>query len=183
MEKKPEIQNFCTTFVLPMCDINHKFLPRHFFNSYIREDFEAILVFKKLIPLNLEILNFIDAVKFTNPNYITMHENNDEIILFFNIPEKYRNDFILFMQGSYSQFSVEYKKVLTEYYGKKTVKENYTVTEYNTIYPETFKRKQIAQRLGVDPNTIIEVLDAPNLADELYKSNTQLKNTLIYDTK
>lgn len=183
MKKEPEIQNFCTTFVLPMCSINHKFLPNTFINSYIKEDFEAVIVFSKLEPLGIEVLNFIDAIKLTNPSYITMHEYNDKLIIFLAIPEEFKEDFKLYLQGSYSKFSEKYKKVLVDYYGKKTVKENYTVTEYNTIYPETFKRKQIAQRLGVEPDTIVEVLDKPDLDNELYKELTQLEKTTIYDNQ
>ena len=161
----------CCKFVLPMCGINPTKLPFNFINSYIYDDKSIILIFEKLND-NIQFENFINK----NNTFIKQDEIDDKLILYYNIPNEYLNDFNLFKLGSYSKFSQNYKNILTDYYGRISIKENYTVTMYNTIYPQEFKRKQIADRLGVNINLVEEVLDKPDLEEEQY---IQTKETNI----
>lgn len=178
----------CNKFILPMCNISSTKLPHNFINAYINDEKSIVLVFEKLN--NEDSLNFNKFLQTLDDNkqYVKYEEDVDEIILHFNIPECYINDFELFKQGSYSRFSEKYKEVLIVHYGRISLKENHTVSMYNTIYPQEFKRKQIADRLGVDIKLIEEVFDKPDLEREqyipIYKTEPiQIQEQLQYDNK
>lgn len=155
-----------------MCNVNYKSFPDNFINAYINDSNEVIAVFH--IPENHEVFRqFIDMLE-SNNNYIRYQEDIDEIELHFSIPEFYKADFELFLDGKYSKFSEEYKQHLIKYYGRKSWRDNYKVNPINVLYPEEFKRQQIANRLGVKIEDIDEVYDRPNLTNETYKSIEQL---------
>ena len=165
--------NLCSIFVLPMVNINYKTLPDNFVNSYITENADIVIVFDKFANSDNSFQDFLEFTK-KNVYYKEYSANDDEIMIIFTIADKHLPNFELFKLGSYSKFSEDYKAKICSFYGKQTIKENYTVTEYNTIYPQEFKRKQIAEVLGVDIKLIEEVLDRPNMDKEIYQSIEQL---------
>lgn len=174
--------NFCATFILPMVGVNHKNLPNNFINAYIDLDYKVYIVFDKTEDYNIDFHNYNEHLKSTNKHIIDYLDLEDEIVVSFKIPDKYNTNFNLFIQGKYSNFDESYKTVITNYFGRKIIKDNYTVTEYNVIYPQEYKRLQIAERL-YDKNSIKEglklikeVLDPPNLDKEIYKTIEQLEN-------
>lgn len=162
----------CSVFILPMCNINYKTLPKNFINSYLHNDDEVVVVFNK----HHEIYNFHEFIELlkTNEFYVTFIEDNDEYIFFFKLNDD-KNIISKFKEGKYSEFDNGYKKYLSGLYGEKTIPDSYHVTEYNVLYPQDFKKKQIAKRLGIDDYTIIkEVFDKPDLDKEIYKSLEEL---------
>ena len=95
-------------------------------------------------------------------------------------------NFDKFIKGNYSKFDDELKELLCRYYGRESIKSTYSATVFNTIYPQKFKRKQIADRLNVDVDLIYEVLDVIDIETEKYVSlfdleKNQLKNNIIND--
>ncbi len=111
------------------------------------------------------------------PEYVAAEfaDDNKEIIMYFDIPLKYRKDFELFVKGAYSEFSEEYKKLLVEKYGNTRLTGFSETTElpnvgvYDVIYPLKETKKQFAKILMVKPELIKEVLDPPNLEEEEFK--------------
>lgn len=172
-----------------MLGINHRSLPPNFFNAYITKDNKIVLVFEKS-DNNVKFNKFLE---FSNDNndYIKYEEDIDEILMYFDIPVEFSNDYQLFLQGSYSKFSEMYKNVLCMIHGKNSFKETHLVSVYNTIYPQEFKRKQLAEHLGVDHTMINEVFDRPELEEEqfvpllelLNKNKIEKKEEKIYDNK
>lgn len=184
MNRRKEIEgtvlNFSAVFVLPMVNIHNKHLPNNLINSYINDDYQIVLIFDR----NIEDISFNDFLEYTKSTkyYAGYQEDIDEVIIYLNIEDHNKANYDLFKEGKYSQFSEEYKKVICQFHGKKTIQENYTVTPYNVIYPQEFKKKQIAERL-YDPKdikdvikVISEVLDKPDLSKEQYKPLEQLLN-------
>lgn len=181
--KKP---NLCCTFVLPMCEVNYRSLPSNFINAYLSDN-QIFIIFEKIEdnrPFNI----FVDYIQ-SNKNFCGIVEEEDEFIMMFNIPERNKKNYNLFLSGKYSKFTSEFKALLCSYYGTQSEKDTYKVTEYNTINPEKFKRKQIADRLDVDVSLIEEVMDKPDWDKEQYKSIRQIieennkTNQIINDNK
>lgn len=190
--KKP---NKCNTFVLPMCEINYNTLPNNFINCYLsfdkgKDNYQIVTVFHKFQNDNQYMYNtskyqfdsFLEYIE-NNRNYAGKEEEEDEIILYFNIPERNKRNYELFLAGKYSKFSEDYKKLLCSYYGTVSRKIDYRVHEYDIIYPTQSKIKQIAERLfdkkDVAENIkyIVEVLDIPDMEEEKFKSLKQLKQS------
>lgn len=178
----------CSKFILPMCNIQSTKLPHNFINAYINDEKSIVLIFEKLDNSDSGPFNKFLQTIVENEYYVKYEEDIDEIVLYFNIPDHYINDFELFKIGAYSKFSEMYKEILILHYGRISIKENHTVSMYNTIYPQEFKRKQIADRLGVDIKLVEEVLDKPDLKQEeyipIYKLQPiQIEEQLQYDNK
>ena len=179
MNKRQEIEgpvkNLNRVFILPMVGIDYKRrLPSNFVNSYLTKEYEIMLAFDKTRDCDEIFYHFLDRTTTSNKNFKSHVEYDDEIIIGLQIPEIFKDDVDKFLKGAYSEFSEYYKRILCQYYGKTTIKENHAVTEYNVIYPEDFKRKQIAEYLSydksnVDYKLIKEVLDRPDLDKEMYK--------------
>lgn len=177
MNRRIEIEgtkkNLNRAFILPMCGINYKILPINFINSYITLDYQVVLVFDKSEGYNTEFQMFLNHVQENIRSYVSFEDNIDEVDIIFQVPEIFRKEFDLFIDGRYSKFSEYYKRIICNFFGRKTIKDDSKVTEYNIIYPEDFKRKQIADSLSierseVDWKSIIEVIDKPDLNREIY---------------
>lgn len=190
MSRREELLGSKTTknyiFILPLLDINYRSLPVNFLNSYIYGSTEIALVFNKTE--NIKFDKYLQYLKL-NKNFVEYREDLDEIILIFHIPECYHNDFELFKQGKYSKFSKECKDIIITFTGTYSEKNSSKVTAFNTVYPQEFKRKQIAKELMVDIDLIQEVFDAPNLKEETFIDLSELltknnkKPVEIYDNK
>lgn len=156
-----------------MVGINDSCLPSSFINSYITLDYKAVIVFNKLEE-DKEIDNFLNYIN-NNDNLKEIITEEDEYVLIFQVKdEEDITNFNKFLSGKYSEFTEKYKNKIRNYHGRETIKENYTVTPYNVIYPQTFKREQIARRLYDNKDfkeglkNIVEVLDAPDLTKEVF---------------
>lgn len=181
MNRRIEIEgskkNLSRIFILPMVGINYKQLPSNFLNSYFKinnENYYSILIFDKTVDYDEIFYHFMNNVKTNNRHLEQCDILEDEVVFIFKIPEIFKNEVTLFMDGAYSKFSEDYKQVICNFFGRKSIQDHHTVTEYNTIYPEDFKRKQIAKNLSsvvseVDWRVIKEVLHRPDLDKEVYK--------------
>lgn len=187
--KKP---NFCCTFVLPMCGVNYKNLPSNFVNGYISLDYKAYLIFDKTEDYDVVYHHYQEHLKDRNKNVLDILDYEDEIVIVFNVPEKHKKDFDLFIIGKYSKFDEDYKEQIGNYFGKKSISDTYVVTEYNTIHPQPFKRKLIAERLFEKKDLAIglkileevgEVLDPPDMNKEIYKTITELTDNKKQETE
>lgn len=157
-----------------MVGINYKTIPDELINCYIDMDYHVLLVFEKNENFESLFTNYFSHIKNTN-NFLALYEEDiDEVLFKFRIPSSFESDYNLFVQGYYSKLSNNLKDRLCLYFGKKTIQTNHEATVYNAIYPQVFKRKQIADRLGVKIEMIQEVLDIPNLTEEIYQPLTTL---------
>ena len=174
----------CHTFILPMFGLKAILLPNNYINTYIYDSNSVVLVFSK--PEELELNNFDRFLTTINENedYSKYEDTGEEIVLYFIIPDDFKSDYNKIIKGEYSKTSTKYKDLIIKVYGRTSIKDTYKVTAYNTIFPQDFKRKQIANRLGVEPKLITEVLDSPDLNHEIYKPLHELtKQKLHYDNQ
>lgn len=193
MSKRQELENntkknLCCTLVLPMCEINHNSLPHNFTNAYLHEykDIKQIVVvFDKPLEHSNSFMSYLDYLK-QNRNYSAIEDIDNEIILYFTIPNRNLENLKMYLKGKYSQFSKDYKELLCAYFGRKPHpnKTSHEVYEFDVIFPQEYKRLAIAKRLGVDINDIDEVLDIPNLEKEQFRSIKKLEElNNQYDNK
>lgn len=174
--------NKCCTFVLPMCEVNYKTFPDNFINCYLKDD-QVVVVFDIPKKDDNKFKLFLDYIKL-NKNYDMYEEDIDEITLYFNIPDRNKKNYEMFLQGKYSKFSKEFQELLKSYFGTRSRKEDYKVNVIDVISPMDFKKKQVAERLGVDISLIEEVLDKPDLEKETYKPIIKLlEQAKKYDNK
>jgi len=163
-----------STFLLPTVGVNLNNFGRSFTNAYISEENGiSIYVVCNNNEHDSELLTSLVRCQI-NPNFFDKEDIEDEIIIKFKIPEEYHEVYNLFIEGSYSKFPEHYKKILVGIYGHETIQNSYIVSEYNVLYPQDYKRKQIAKRLStpkseVDYKLIKEVIDSPDLSYEVYK--------------
>ena len=173
-------KNYCCAFILPMCNINYRILPQNFINGYINDNYVISLVFDKTEDYDINFYNFSKSVAEHNPHFINSVEEEDEVVINLQIPEKHYENYNLFLEGSYSKFDNNFKKVLVNYFGNKSIQDSYKASVYNAIHPQEFKIKQIAERLYEPKDikqgikNIKEVLERPNLEREYFKSIQQL---------
>lgn len=166
-----------------MCGVNYKNVPSNFVNGYITMDYKAYLVFDKTEDYDIVFHHYLQHLKDKNKNILDILDQEDEIVIVFNVPDKYLKNFNLFINGKYSKFDEDYKQVVCNYFGKRSINDSHIVSEYNTLYPQDFKRKYIAERIYEKKdierglkilNEVYEVLDPPNLDKEIYKPIEQL---------
>lgn len=101
-------------------------------------------------------------------------DNENEIALFYDIPEHYKKDFDIFLTSKYSKMTESYKQQLVSLYGRIVNTDDYKPTKYDILYPRIEKRKQWADHLGVDLELIDEVSPSLNMDYEQYKTIEQL---------
>lgn len=167
---------FTSRFLLPIVGATLKDFGPLFLNAYIVQDEQPkIYVICKNIEEDAVLTTAIIRARI-NPNYIDTETFEDEIIIKFKIKEEDLLIYKLFIAGKYSKFPEYYKQKLIKIYGKESIQNNRYVTEYNVIYPQDFKRKQIAEWTGEELKYIDEVLDSPNLDYEVYIPLAELKS-------
>lgn len=164
-----------------MCGINYKNIPSNFVNCYITEDYHCYLVFDKTEDYDEIFYHFMQSTIRNNNKLVSYDDLEDEVVFIFKIPEIFKDEFDIFIRGAYSEFSEAYKKILVSFYGQISIKDSYEASVFNTIYPENFKRKQIAEHLSykdsqIDWRIVKEVLHKPDLEKEIFISlNTLLE--------
>ena len=134
---------------------------------------QIILIFDNFDyePLKEDIYRISNISEYIDCEY---SDDDKEVVLFFDVPLKFKKDFELFVKGKYSKFSENYKKVLIEEYKsyRNTGLNKFNlpkVSIYDAIYPLESTRRMIADELEQNIELIEEVLDAPNLDKEEFK--------------
>lgn len=109
--------------------------------------------------------------------YVDMWTDDDdrEICIEMKVPQRLVKNYHKFIDGKYSKFDERYKDKLIGIYNREVIVDNRKLTVYSVLYPQEFKRKQIAEWLGVDWKMIGEVKDIPTLNYEIYRTIDQLK--------
>jgi len=167
-------------FILPMLGFPiSQFEPHIIDCNIIVEGFPKIVVIFDNVdeePLKMLIYKLQSDYLFLDCEY---DDDDREVVLFFDVPKEFKSDFELFLTGSYSKMSDVYKNRLVQYFGKSTCEDWGLVTMWDTIYPKEHKKKQIAEKYGVDLDKISELISSPDIEHEIYKTIKELN--IIYD--
>ena len=169
-----------TFFIMPMIgyvwiDFDSKECEYNYLiNCYLSENKDRIILILDHIPedkgqelflLKNELNSYLEST--------SVDDENNEIVLTYKIPEIYLNDFNIFLNSKYSKMSQKYKAKLIGIYGRETYKDDHRANQFDTLYPTRYKRKQLADYLGVDIKVIDnvgEVCSELNMDFEIYKN-------------
>jgi hypothetical protein len=178
-----------TRFFLPLFGEDFSRYTEHFIglyiNSAINNTFVAIFENKLEESEELRTILYILYNHYSFKNDISGPDENEEIVLEFEIPKEFRNDFQTFLLGEYSAFTDKLKETLMKMYHPKggSSGKGGEVKMFDCLYPTTKKKQEIANELGVDYKIIPnEVLSIPKLSDERYYTLGELKEKYNYNS-
>ncbi len=116
-------ENISTIFLLPAVEIpetvKDKFYEQGFISTYLTCNklsypFEVIYILFNPGEFSIDY-NYFERMLINNPNYIEVFDLGNNLVLYvYKIPDKFKEDYNLFLQGKYSKFSKEYKKLFPE---------------------------------------------------------------------
>lgn len=187
--------NFTKTsqFMVPLVGIklSHDLVFKYFVNSYL-SDIEHPHEYERPIFILFSVTSFKEAdwIKIYNsliksPNYLTEYDVGVQdgkflFMMVFQIPEKYKDDYLNFRLGKYSLFSDEARLMFPKYINANTKKKSthwqiinkdpelvwIVEQKFNMPYGEWFKPTIID---GVTYPAPTEIWDKPNKKQEYYR--------------
>ncbi len=171
-----------TTFLMPLVGITEEklmeFHPKIFINAYVEDfvDSKIVIVLNKL-DFEEESKDFI-TTEHLNEHFERCDENEEEYMLYYNIPDHFKDDVMKILKGLYSKTSPSYKDVLIKIYGNGRNTTDHRPTVFDCLFPTIEKREAYANYLGVETHLIDEVSSRPRKEYEVFKSIKQLKEIL-----
>lgn len=160
--------NKTTHFILPMLGKNKTFFScnKYLVNAYIRttnnpsNDYIYLLyryfpseIYKEL-EYNLKQHSMYQGTEDIDFNFVLMK---------FKIPEEYKKDIQMFIEGSYSKFSGKLKNSIVNFHNLSLLGQTYQV-----LYKDDRRRKQLELEFGVPIHNDLELFDIPNLWEETF---------------
>jgi hypothetical protein len=147
-------------FVLPMVGLDSKYFS--LINSYLGDNLNKPNYNFNKIFANIK---YNDEKLRANPFYNTEYALPDRTWMYvFNIPEFFENDYVLFCDGKYSQFSADYKNQITKYL-QKPVQDSHI---FKIIHKTADRKEYIENLVGQKLLDTEEVCSIPNLDKEIY---------------
>jgi hypothetical protein len=132
-----------------MVGMNYKQLPRNFVNCYVTNGYEIIMTFDTTENYDVIFATYLDRVARDNRYYAGHDIFEDEVVLYFKVPDRFKKDFDTYATGRYSKFSDAYKKVIKDFFGNRGLDDDtHEVNEVDIIQASDKKRKKLAEYLG-----------------------------------
>jgi len=188
--------NISTIFLLPAIEIpeliKEYFLDNGFINTFvtskrIKYPFEVMFLLFNPKRFNEEYNRF-ERMLIYNPNYLEVYDlGNKHVLYVFKIPEKFKSDYYTFLNGKYSKFSEEYKrlfpeksylldvdgKIVRDLKGKPILQQS---PFYHVFTKSDYLKAQLADKLGYDEND--EIFNDLELFDIQYPEKEEIKINL-----
>jgi hypothetical protein len=164
-------------YLLPMVGLSIFDFDDNLINVHVKHADSPSLVVIVKNKTNDDNLSIIINKLMAYREYVDMWTDDDdrEICIEMKVPQRLVKNYHKFIDGKYSKFDERYKDKLIAIYNREVIVDNRKLTVYSVLYPQEFKRKQIAEWLGVDWKMIGEVKDIPTLNYEIYRTIDQLK--------
>ena len=145
--------------------------------TFIRDPFlkitEADCKIVAVFPTNNSTMfgEFEELTLLSSPFYSNFYETANLLVYIFDL-SPYKADFDLFLQGKYSEFSINTKGLINDYYAKQQgLKRVYHPQIKAYLSPTEKIHVQVANQLSVDVYDIMrvkEIVDKPNLERETF---------------
>jgi hypothetical protein len=158
---------------LSQYDFNHTLINVHIKHS----ENPSLVVICKNVEGDLSFQSLLEKIK-AYPTFIGMWTDDDdkELCIEMMIPKRYHAVYNKFLAGKWSEFPNNYKEKLISIYGRQVVLESKQLTVCSVLYPQDYKRKQIAEWLEIEDWKILkEVKSSPDTDYEMYRTVDQLK--------
>lgn len=178
--------NRCTRFLLPSLKLREEFLLNMgFVNAYIQDheydirwDLEGCLfLLFKPGNLNNEFEDFSESLRNLS-NFRDEYDIQEGVVFVLEIPDKYKNIFNTFVDGTYSKFDKNYiKECIPQYINGKLSK------RWKIFYKDKALFEELAQDLGynnldIAKEYINELEDKPYAEDEILRYNSEIETKL-----
>jgi len=162
-----------TTYILPLLGNNRADFPSDshtFLGDVNREEFKnkiLLLIKKRTDPWFVQNLESL----ILKEEYETSYDcNNNYLMLVYNIPEKYKDNYFKFKEGKYSLFDDEYKRKVLSFHNLGTHSAIGKV-----LYRDITLYKEWEKVLGVPIPRTQEIGNMPNLKEEYYNEGEMNK--------
>lgn len=164
-------------YLLPMVGLSIFDFDNTLINVHVKHSESPSLVIIVKNNTNDDNLAIIINKLMAHKEYVDMWTDDDdrEICIEMKVPQRLVKNYHKFIDGKYSKFDEKYKDKLISIYNREVIVDNRKLTVFSVLFPQAFKRKQIAEWLGVDWKMIDEVKDIPTLNYEIYRTIDQLK--------
>lgn len=164
-------------YLLPMVGLSIFDFDDKLINVHVKHGESPSLVIICKNHLNDDNLAIVINKLVAHKEYVNTWTDDDdkEICIEIKVPQRLVKNYHKFIDGKYSKFDERYKDKLISIYNREVIVDNRKLTVYSVLYPQEFKRKQIAEWLGVDWKLIDEVKDIPTFNYEIYRNVDQLK--------
>lgn len=176
IQKKKLKSNKTRQFLVPLLGYPLSYYTNHFIEAYIivDDDPRLVCIFDNIDneDLNIHLIRLENHHCF---NKSFKDDKNKELVYVFDIDGIFQKDFKKFLEGKYSELSGRMRAILEKEYGKTTVLDSHVATMFDTLYPTPRKIKMLADHLGVEEKEIVEVLDKPNIDNEIYRNIEEFK--------
>lgn len=154
-------KNYTSLFLLPLLEYSSQFFPKEFIDSYIiSKNKQIVCIFENSSSEDLKgtIWQMQNHDNFNSINY---EDNNQEIIVIFDIPKEREVDFNLFLIGRYTKFSNDYKEILLDYHGRKTGAGK-SIMMIDALFPDHLAKKYRVDKMSIPGESPISINDLPN---------------------
>ena len=156
--------NKATFFLLPILGFSFDFYPENYEDCYIAEingEYKLMVAFQ--YDETFSFSHAKDRLK-AHSFYEKTLRNGNKLVMSFGIPSVYTADITCFIEGKYSCFSPKFKKLL-----ERIIRKDGSI--YSALYPTPFHRMELAKRLDVPYEILIdsEISSKPDMEKEMYK--------------
>ncbi len=177
IQRKKLKSNKTRQFLVPLLGYPLSYYTDHFIEAYVvpDDDPRLVCIFENINNEDLEI----HLIRLENHHCFVRKykdDKNKELVYIFDIDGIFIKDFNRFLDGKYSELSGRMRAILEREYGKTTILDSHLATMFDTLYPTPRKIKQLADHLGVEESEIVEVLDKPNIDNEIYRNIEDFNN-------
>ena len=163
------IKNKSSVFILPMLGGTQRlffYYTRHVDTYCYAEGYGECIVLKYIDSPDEIFYRFKEAVQQFRM-YITTEYEQPYVYFMFDIPRNHTKDYRLFLEGKYSQLSMELKEKIFTFHDD----DNYEFSEYlaSVFYKDAERRKDIENYLDAELPEDSELESKPNLKNEIYE--------------
>jgi hypothetical protein len=163
-------------FLTPMLEIDPMFMSKHLLlNSYLGSD--DLPEIKQSIFLLYEFQDmrgeFAKLEKwYKNTSYYRGSYDPDKYttMFYFHVPEKYYNNYLLFLNGKYSQLDQDLKQRILRFHNA-----GFNSDLYKVLYRDPERKKEIEERIGQSLPDDAEVASAIEYSIEIYSEEHKIK--------
>jgi hypothetical protein len=172
-------------FLMPAIGVNFSNMPSDFVSCYLIDDKTPKLVMVMTTEKSENPISAISAKITAKLSHTETLSGGGEVAYFYDFPDQYIIDYNLFTIGRYTKFSLKYKDLLLNHYGRLTGAGN-NITMVDALYPDADSKQFRAKQLGVKAEDLPngEVMSVPNMDQELYDvivykiNNSEKKETV-----
>lgn len=162
-------------FLTPMLEIDPMFLSKHLLlNSYIGSDDlpdikQSIFLLYEFNDKGGEFASLERWFQKTMYYRGTYDPDKYTTMFYFHIPEKYYQDYLLFLNGKYSQISKNLKERILKFHNA-----GYSSDIYKVLYKDKDRRRQIEELIGQELPLDAEVASALDYDIEIYSEKHKI---------